>query len=186
MLIDKSHTLETERYRLRIPNLKDIPYVFSATRFEGFNDGMLWEPPTEIDELMEPLENGIQAWESGKAFSFTIVARGSDQLLGRISIRKTQEENVWNVGFWTHPQSQKQGIMTEALNAVLQFGFEELDAIRIEACYALWNKGSQKVLEKNGMTFVRHLEKGFMKKGSWVEENLVAIQKSDWETKNGR
>ncbi len=181
MKISKSYSLETERFNLRIPNSEDIPYIFSASRFEGFNDGMLWEPPEKEEELIEPLHNGIKSWELGDGFSFTIVEKGSTALLGRISIRRAEEVNVWNVGFWTHPESQKKGVMTESLSAVLQFGFEELLAIRIEACHAIWNKASEKVLKRNGMSFVAYLEKGFKKKGKWIDENLLAITKEEWE-----
>ena len=63
------------------------------------------------------------------------------------------EEQVWNVGFWTHPDSQSQGIMTEVLSGILKFGFEDLSAVRIEACHVIWNKASEKVLKKNGFEY---------------------------------
>ena len=181
--IPKSYFIETKRFKLRIPEMEDIPYIFSATRFEGFNDGMLWEPPDTIEELTAPLNRSIQSWESCKAFSFTIVKKGSTELLGRIGIRQTNIEHVWNVGFWTHPESQKKGVMTEALQGVLKFGFEELSAERIEACHAIWNKASEKVLKRNGMRFIRYIEKGFKKKGEWVDENLLAINKEEWRSR---
>lgn len=88
---------------------------------------------------------------------------------------------IWNIGFWTHPESQRQGIMTESVHAILRFGFEELLATRIEACHAIWNKASEKVLERNGMKFVRYIPQGFKKKGQWIDENLLAINKEEWE-----
>ena len=178
--IPKSFTLETERFVLRIPNSSDIPHIYSATQYEGFNDGMLWEPPKDMEELVAPLKRHIKAWEKESAYCFTIVRRGTDQLVGRISIRPTSKTQVWNVGFWTHPEFQHQGIMTESLASVLGFGFEQLFAIRIEASYALWNKASEKVLKRNGMKFVEYIEQGFQKRGKWVEENLYAIDKEDW------
>lgn len=179
--IPKSHTLETSRLTLRIPNSEDIPYVFSATRSKGFNDGMLWEPPESEEELIDALKNNHIAWELGKGYAFTVTGKGSTRLLGRISIRKTEWLNVWNVGFWTHPQVQNQGIMTESLEAILQFGFEDLSAERIEAACATWNKASEKVLLKNKMSLIRYIAEGFKKKGIWVAENLFAIGKKEWK-----
>ena len=178
--ISKSYVIETKRFKLRIPSLEDIPYVFSATRFEGFNDGMMWEAPENEKELSEPLRKNIKSWELGTSYSFTIENKHSTALLGRIVIIQTKEKNVWSLGFWTHPESQGQGIMTEAINGVLKFGFETLLAIRIEAFHAIWNKASEKVLKKNGMKFVRYVEKGFKKNGKWVDENLLAISKEEW------
>jgi ribosomal-protein-alanine N-acetyltransferase len=179
-MLPKTRTIETKRLLLRIPDECDIPFVFSASRYPGFTDGMLWEPPSAEAELIQPLSKSIKAWEKGVGYSFTITIKGSPDLIGRISIRKTDLPDEWNVGFWTHPKFQNKGVMTEALQAILKFGFEELSAEKIEACYAIWNKASEKVLSKAGLGFDRFLEKGFMKKGKWVEENLFAIDKERW------
>ena len=179
--IPKSFTLNTPRFILKIPSSDDFSRIVSATRVAGFNDGMLWEPPQNEEELKGPLQRAITSWESAKGYSFSIMKRGSTELLGRISIRTTDIKDVWDVGFWTHPDAQGQGLMTESLNAVLEFGFISLLAVRIEACHAVWNQASAKVLKKNGLRFSRHIEKGFKKRGEWVEENLLEISKSEWE-----
>lgn len=179
--IPLSYTLETQRFRLRMPNEGDILAIFSATRYEGFNEGMVWDPPEKEEELFESLDRNTRNWESGTGYNFTVVKKGESKLLGRVTIRKTKEAGVWDIGYWTHPESQNQGVMTEALEAVLTFGFQELSASKIEACHALWNKASGKVLTKNGMKFIRYIEKGFQKRGEWVEENMLAITQEEWE-----
>jgi [ribosomal protein S5]-alanine N-acetyltransferase len=179
--IAKTFTIETERCLLRYPLQEDIPYIFSATRVAGFNDGMRWEAPATIEELYQPLQNSLLAWESGAAYNFTITDRHSRAFLGRICIRKdSQMKDFWNLGFWTHPTQQRQGYMTEAAQAVLKFGFTQLNAIRIEAGYVLWNKSSQRVLEKIGMKFLDYKPQGFQKQGQWVETNEMGITKAEW------
>jgi ribosomal-protein-alanine N-acetyltransferase len=32
------------------------------------------------------------------------------------------------------------------------------------------------------MKFVRYIPQGFQKHGKWVEENLLAIERKDWQT----
>lgn len=180
MTIPKSFIIESPNLNLRIPSEADIPTIYSATRYEGFNDGMLWEPPKNMEVLKERLAINHRAWEEGVAFSFSIDLKASNEFVGRISIRKTQVEDVWNIGFWTHPEHQGKGVMTEAVAAVLDFGFTTLSAIQIEAAHAVWNKASERVLQKNGMKFVRHIDKAFMKKGKWIAENLLAINRAGW------
>jgi [ribosomal protein S5]-alanine N-acetyltransferase len=178
--IPKDFMIKTARCVLRCPSEDDIPHVFSATRVVGFNDGMLWEPPANTDELYKPLRENLLAWEAGKAFAFTITAIRSKILLGRIGIRRSEQTNVWSIGFWTHPEHQRQGYMTESAQALMVFGFDRLGAIRIEASHALWNKGSQRVLEKIGMKFMEYTPQGFQKKGQWTEENKMGITKEEW------
>ena len=180
MHIHKSIVLESKNLRLRFPALEDLPFIFSATRTSGFNDGMLWDPPKSEEELIIPYHNGIKAWEEGKDFAFTIENNLTSDFLGRISIRKTKLDDRWNIGFWTHPDHQGKGIMTEAVQLILKFGFEQLEAKTIESCHALWNKASEKVLIRNGLKFEFYLEKGFMKKGKWVEEHLLSISRDEW------
>lgn len=147
MKISRTYRINTKRCILRCVSEQDIAYVFSATWFEGFNDGMLWEPPQSIEELKEPVQRSLQAWDSGSAYTFTIDTNTS-AFIGRISIRKDKLEGVWNIGFWTHPEQQRQGYMTEAAKAIVEFGFSVLGADRIEAYHALWNTGSEKVLTR--------------------------------------
>ena len=128
-----SYTIETERCRLRVPSAADLPHVFSATRHEGFNDGMVWDPPSTIAELEEPLRQLLEAWETGSAFSFSIDRRGDLAFLGRMSIRPAEGERRWDIGFWLHPDYHGQGYMREAAQAVIGFGFKVLDAVEIEA-----------------------------------------------------
>lgn len=180
MNLPLSFTIETVNLKLRIPSKADIPSIFAATRKEGFNDGMAWEAPADESELIAPLHSTLKKWKEGNGIAFTIEHKESGAFLGRISIRKTKAATVWNIGFFTHPTHQGKGVMTEAVAAILRFGFTKLAAIRIEAEYAIWNKASEKVLQKNGMTFVKYIEKGLLKKGKWVAENRVAIDDEKW------
>ena len=173
-------TIETARCRLRRPSIEDNLLVFSATRFDGFNDGMQWDPPITIEELDEPFREISVAWDEGEIYAFTIADPATNSLIGRIGIRKTNRLGLWNIGFWTHPEYQKQGYMTEALIAMIGFGFDSLDAAQIEASYALWNKGSQRVMEKVGMKFVGYMPHAFQKRGRWVEANKMRITKQEW------
>jgi [ribosomal protein S5]-alanine N-acetyltransferase len=179
-IIPLDFTINTPRCRLRCPSAADIPDIFLATRFAGFNDGMQWEPPDSIDELDEPFRDNLADWAVGTTYCFTIADPTTDRLIGRIGIRKTKQANIWNLGFWTHPKYQSQGYMTEAAIAVIKFGFEDLGAARIEASYALWNKASQRTLEKVGLRIVRYIPHAFQKKGRWIEANKMEITKQEW------
>ena len=180
ILVPSGSTNETARCLLRCSTVEDIPHVFSATRYPGFNDGMQWEPPASIDELSEPLAENLRGWEAGEIFVFTIADLSSNHLLGRIGIRNTNRVDVWNLGFWMHPEHQGKGYMTASVIAIIEFGFERLGATRIEASYALWNKPSQRVLQKSGLRFIRYIPHAFQKKGYWVEANKMEITKREW------
>lgn len=179
-MVPPTTILSSENYHLRIPDESDVELVFSATRYPGFNDGMLWDPPGHRDEVIASLARTLDKWRRGKEYNFTVLDKVDGQQVARIGISKTPDPAIWNVGFWTHPKHQGRGIMTESLAPVLTFGFETLGADGIIAQYATWNKGSEKVLLANGFTFVKYLEQGFKKNGAWVPENEVALSAETW------
>jgi [ribosomal protein S5]-alanine N-acetyltransferase len=185
-LVPEELTIETARCRLRRSSVDDLPAIFEATQFPRFHDGMDSEPPGAIEDLHAALSENALAWEAGILYSFTIADLASDRLLGRIGIHQNKRAGVWNLGFWTHPDYQKQGYMTESVIAIIEFGFDRLDAAYIEASYALWNKSSQRVMEKAGMKFVGYLPHAFQKRGRWIEANKMRITYQEWLAKNAR
>lgn len=181
-MLPENTMISTGNYRLRAPDESDIDFIFSATRYKGFNDGMQWDAPKNKEELYSALERNRTAWAKGEAYGFTIESAGPERTrLGRTSIRTTEEKGCWDIGFWTHPEYQGKGIMTEVVRALLEFGFTELKAAKIRATYATWNKASEKVLVNNGFKFVKHIEKGLKKQGEWVSENEMALSVDQWE-----
>ncbi|WP_019505301.1 GNAT family N-acetyltransferase [Pleurocapsa sp. PCC 7319] len=180
MALSPDIILETDRCKLRQIKKEDIPFIFSATRYQGFNDGLLWDAPESEDELIEGYyERVIKTWNEGKSYAFTICLKEENKQLGTISIRKNSEE-VWTTGFWLHPQSQGKGYMTESVKVILKFGFEVLDTEKIQAYHAVWNEKSEKVLKNVGMKFIEYIPQGFMKNGKWVEQNKLGITKEEW------
>ncbi|GHC08362.1 GNAT family N-acetyltransferase [Cerasicoccus arenae] len=176
----QSLTLNTSRCHLRIVSREDAPHTMAASRYPGFNDGMLWEPPQSEEELLPHYLDSLKAWDSDRAYGFTIEDKDG-KFIGRCAIRREQTEGIWNLGFWTHPEQQGQGYMTEAVAALLHFGFTRLGAAQIIANHALWNKASERVLQKNGLRFLRFLQFGFFKNGQWVEENQHGITLDEWQ-----
>lgn len=154
-------TIQTERLRLRIPAESDMPHVFIASQFPGFTDGMLWDPPESIEELRGPLERSLEQWREGVAYQFSIDS--VEGFAGRIALRPSDEAEVLDIGYWTHPEHFGKGYMTEAARAVIDLGFQTMGAKAIVAGTADWNKASQRVLEKLGFQVVEVVKDGFVK-----------------------
>ena len=179
MNLSPETVLETARCRLRIARKEDIPFIYSATRYEGFNDGMLWDAPKTEAELVQSHEDGLVAWRDKQSYGFTICRKIDDEPLGRINLR-LKSERVWTIGFWLHPKQQGNGYMIESVKAILELGFATLNAEAIEAYHALWNVKSEKVLKIVGMKFIKHVPQGFVKHGKWVAENKLSISRLEW------
>ncbi|MHC4779414.1 MAG: GNAT family N-acetyltransferase [Planctomycetota bacterium] len=181
MKIPLDTRLVTPRLVLGAVSEEDVEPIWSATRHEGFNDGMRWDPPQRREEIREFTRRNLEWWRNGQAYVFTMRFVEGGAFVGRISIRPEEDEGVWSVGFWTHPEHWGRGYTTEALQTVLAFGFERLDAEKITGAHALWNAASRRVLEKAGMRFVRENPQGFEKHGEWVAEGEYELSRGGWK-----
>jgi len=140
---------------------------------------MLWDPPEKEEDLLHAFETNVRAWQEDRGYAFSIVEKTSNDFIGRISI-SPKADHVWNIGFWTHPNKQNRGYMTEAILAVIGFGFNELKAQQIISACATWNIPSEKVLGKAGMRFQKLIPEGFQKHGKWIAVNLYQINCNEW------
>jgi [ribosomal protein S5]-alanine N-acetyltransferase len=184
MALPLDFQLATTRCILRAPSERDIPHILAATRFDGFNEGMSWDPPSSEVELLAPLQRNLEAWKEGRDYSFTIEGKEGSDFFGRIAIRRTPQPRLWNIGFWLHPVHQGKGLMTEAARAVVALGFSQLEAEAIEARHAVWNVKSRRVLERLGMNEVEFVAQGFKKRGEWVKEFRMLVEKKTWKEPN--
>lgn len=181
MKFPTSLVLTSDRCRLRYISRGDIPHIYAAAQYPGFTDGMMWEPPEAEEDLIPFHESNEKAWAEDSAYTFSIEHEQSGDFIGRISIRKQAEPQLWDLGFWTHPRHQEQGYMSEAVGRLLAFGFQQIGAQRIIATCAKWNKASRRVMEKNGMKFIRHTANEYEKNGQWISTDLLAITRSEWQ-----
>lgn len=73
------------------------------------------------------------------------------------------------LGFWIGEQYWNQGIMTKAVAGMLDYGFNLLGLVEINAQVFLENVGSKRVLEKNNFELLALKEKEIEKKGKKID-----------------
>lgn len=101
-------------------------------------------------------------------------AAGSIGLHPQSDIMKKNAE----LGYWLSQKYWGQGIMSEAIVKMVQYGFNNLDINRIFARPFGSNLASQKVLEKAGFILEATIKNGFYKNGKF-EDELIYSQRKD-------
>lgn len=109
-------------------------------------------------------------------FSLAIVLKAKNLLIGGCGIyvsnpgsREGYIGYVLNRNFW------EQGYATEAAQALVEFGFDELELHRIFATCDAENVASAHVLGKIGMQLEGHFRENGWVKGKWRDSLLYAI-----------
>ncbi|MEL7241931.1 MAG: GNAT family N-acetyltransferase [Cyanobacteria bacterium J06573_2] len=156
--------LETKRLLLRDTTIKDaeaVFTVFSDSKVTQFHD---IDTLTRIDDAITIIKRRKQGFESGRGIRWGIALKEDNYLIGSCGFTWIQELNAAEVGYELASQFWQQGIMSEALNAILKYGFESKGLEFIIAEIMLNNLASRKLLQKLGFQSQKVLEKhGFWK-----------------------
>lgn len=79
-----------------------------------------------------------------------------DLVIGTICLWNLSfKDRCAEIGYELHPDFQKKGLMQEAIEAVLDFGFLNLGLQQIEAYLQTGNQASIRLLERNGFKFLK-------------------------------
>ena len=103
--------------------------------------------------------------------SFAIEYEG--QFCGMIGLMPQQDvyRRTAEIGYWLGEPFWNKGIATIAVKLITDYGFKELDFIRIHTGIFEYNIGSMKVLEKNGYKKDCVFEKSIIKNGKIIDEH---------------
>ncbi|MUL36838.1 GNAT family N-acetyltransferase [Gloeocapsopsis dulcis] len=155
--------LTTKRLLLRQATQEDakaIFAIFSDSKVTQFHD---LDTFTHLDEAIEVIERRSKGFESGRGIRWGIACQQDNCLIGSCGFTWDREANAAEVGYELASQFWQQGIMSEALRAILQYGFETTGLQYVIAEVMLENVASKKLLQKLG--FQRH---GILKQhGFW-------------------
>ena len=145
-------TLYTERLILRKMTVDDIPSLLKHVNNRAITDEILNFPyPYQEPQAVFRISYVHQGFKKKERFVFAITTKEQKELIGEISLHLDQVHNQSEVGYWVGEAFWKQGIATEALARMLQFGFEEVGLTQIFATHRSENVASERVLLKNSM-----------------------------------
>jgi RimJ/RimL family protein N-acetyltransferase len=118
---------------------------------------------------------------SGRDWLFCVAERQLERAIGmvRLSIA-SPEHRQGNIGFSFDGTLRGKGYASEAMQAVLRFGFAELGLHRITALADIENIRSHAVLQKLGFRVEGRLQQNFNVRGEWRDCDLFAILRSEW------
>jgi len=126
--------LETERLTLRALSLDDAKAIFGLRANKEVNEFIQREAPMNLAQTRAFIDSTLELVASNKGILWVIQSNNSEELLGTIGLRNFEvEDNYAEVGYEIHPDYQERGYMTEALEKVVEYGFNEMNLNTIEA-----------------------------------------------------
>jgi ribosomal-protein-alanine N-acetyltransferase len=174
-------TIDTDRLRVRPMGIEDTEAVFSFKSDIKVTDCYGQQPHRTMAETRAWIQRRIADQESRDCVFWVIALKENDLVIGECCL--------WNfdgcfkcaeIGYELHSDHWNRGIMTEALTAVLRYGFDEMGLHRIEACPLVTNEGSRRLLVKLGFKPEGTLRERQFFRARFVDQMYLGLLSTDW------
>tara|TARA_R110001632_G_scaffold68401_1_gene160300 strand:+ start:619 stop:1143 length:525 start_codon:yes stop_codon:yes gene_type:complete len=144
--------LETERIFLRKLYFDDVDAIFELRSSEVINKLITRKTPKSKEEALDFIKVCHQEFKNGNRIFWAI--EFEKEVIGTIVFHRISSENSYaEIGYELNPDYHKKGLMSEAMKAVLEFGFNQIDLKTIEAFTHKNNIPSITLLEKHHFVF---------------------------------
>ncbi|MBQ8200770.1 MAG: GNAT family N-acetyltransferase [Clostridia bacterium] len=174
--------IDTPRLTLRRLTMRDAQDIYAYSQDPEVARHVLWDAHRSIWDTRAYLRFILRQYRLGEPSSWGIVARDTGRVIGTIGYMWYSVDNsTVELGYSLARERWNQGLMTEALNAVLAETFGVLRLHRVEAQHFSENPSSGRVMEKCGMIHEGSHRQRIYNKGDFRDVELWAILRRDWE-----
>ena len=177
--------LQTERLYLRLPRLGDH-LEWAKLRSDGYDFLAPWEPLRAHDHLSLSAFRirtrwAARAMKADRAVALLIFRQEDDVMVGAITLDNIQRgpAQYATVGYWMGQHFTRNGYMVEALQAVVQYAFGQLNLSRLQAASLPENAASRRVLEKAGFKYEGVAQSYLQIAGKWRTHVIYACLRAD-------
>lgn len=146
--------IETERLVLRKVTEDDADSLLAYLSDEAVTHHMGLTPFVSKEDALDEIGWYNSIFEKATGIRWGITVKAEDPVIGSCGfLNLSKKHHRAEIGFELSKEHWGKGIASEALQAVVAYGFTQLDLNRIEALVEPTNVPSQNLLERN--SFVR-------------------------------
>lgn len=132
--------------------------------------------PCPLNRIKKDVQDAIKGWRTGSSFAFTILADG--EVVGSVILEyPSDDKGRYDIGYFVGTKFSNQGIATEAVKQVVDFGFKKLKLYRIQGDTDSDYPASGRVLKKAGFKLEGVKKKFQKKKNKFVDSYMWGITK---------
>ncbi|MBC7776709.1 MAG: GNAT family N-acetyltransferase [Phycisphaerae bacterium] len=169
-------TLQTSRLLLREMTLDDAPAIFKMRSDERVMHYIGKLPMQDIGEARELIETYQKAYQQNEAVNWAICLREQPEWqIGTVGFWKMDKVNHrTEIGYTLQYDYWRQGIMSEAIMAAMEYCFKVMDFHSVEANTDPDNAGSGGVLEKLGFVQEAYFRENFYFEGQFLDSRIYS------------
>lgn len=174
-------TIHTDRLILRAATLEDCNDAFTIYSDPKVMSGHGESGLRTIEDVATRLDQWfIQPFQQRRGIRF-VIATKENKMIGSCGFwRWEKQHNKAEIGYELSRAFHGQGIMKEALLALLEYGFTQMKLNRIEAKTDHHNIASQKTLLSLGFQLEGIQKEAEFENDNYVDMYLYALLKKEW------
>ena len=180
-------SLETDRLALRHFQDSDLEAFLAYRNDPDVARFQTWESisaPRARAFIQEQMR--LQPGLPGEWFQFAIQHKATGHLVGDCGLQVLLHDvRQAQLGITLSTTYQGQGLATEAVTAVLDYAFVELDMHRVITVVDCLNTASVALFERIGLRREGQFLKNVWFKGRWADEYLFAVLQAEWLPRRG-
>ncbi len=185
-LFSRIPPIETERLILRAMKVSDAADMYAYASRPSVTEYLTWDPHSCVEETHAYLTTVARRYRTGDFYDWAIIfhdlVEDRDCMIGTCGFTSFRLlHDTGEIGYVLNPRFQGMGLATEAVRAVMRFGFTHLELHRIEAHFIQGNDRSRLLMERVGMTFEGYARESMMIKGRYRTIGTCAILRHEYE-----
>ena len=183
--LNEATRLAGRRTELRMPVSADYG-EWSRLRAESRHFLRPWEPTWPRDDLTRMafrrrLRRYHREIRADEGYAFFVYRRDSGELTGGITLAHVKRgvTQSCSMGYWSGQRHAGQGLMGDAVRAIIPFCFDTLGLNRIEAATLPHNERSIRLLKRVGFTEEGYARRFLCIDGAWRDHILFGLVAGD-------
>lgn len=168
--------LETSRFVLDRIRIEDAPDEFAMRSNERFMQFLDRDLDIVIEDSIMRIKKTDEEIDGNRAINFAIRFKGESKMIGSIGYyRNKPEHHNGEIGYGLHPDYHRQGIMSECMSAVLDYGFGVMKLHSILANTSPDNIASHRLLEKHGFVREGYFKENYFYNGKFTDSAMYGL-----------
>jgi RimJ/RimL family protein N-acetyltransferase len=190
LLLEFPDSFETERLILRPPQRSDAQNLYDAvveSKIE-LEHWMPWALNYSLEESIRYTRRASAAFITRQDLSLAMFRKSDQRFVGNTGFHRIKwDQRQFEIGYWLRTSEVGKGYMTEAVNGLTRFGFEVLEANRIEIHCEADNDRSANVARRAGYQQEAHLRMAIDKTTGGLNDRLIfGMIRSDYDALIGK
>ncbi len=179
---DELPVLNTERLTLRPYTLADAPRVQEMCGDKAVASTALNLPHPYPDGAAEKwISTHADSFRQGTEVTLAITLKPSGKVVGSVALSINKNHKRGELGYMVAREYWNRGYCTEAVQAVMRYGFRVLGLNRIQAMHFPRNPASGRVMEKLGMTNEGVLRRYVCNRGNFEDLAVYSVLHAEFD-----